>query len=195
MRQFHRVRRWSARAGTTPFRLNLHVDDLGHTLVFGPTGAGKSVLLATVAVQFLRYPEATVVAFDKGRSMLATVLAAGGQHFEINPNGDDGGASGMLCPLGDLSGESDVAWASEWIETCYRLQSNAACTPAQRSEIIRALNLLRDAGSRSITDFVSTVQDADIRDALKFYTLTHPMGPLLDGMADQLYGSANFQVF
>ena len=30
--------------GATPFRLNLHIGDLGHTLIFGPTGAGKSVL-------------------------------------------------------------------------------------------------------------------------------------------------------
>jgi type IV secretory pathway VirB4 component len=31
--------------GSTPFRLSLHVGDVGHTLVVGPTGAGKSVLL------------------------------------------------------------------------------------------------------------------------------------------------------
>jgi hypothetical protein len=31
--------------GATPFRLNLHVGDVGHTLVVGPTGAGKSVHL------------------------------------------------------------------------------------------------------------------------------------------------------
>ena len=31
--------------GATPFRLSLHVGDVGHTLVIGPTGAGKSVLL------------------------------------------------------------------------------------------------------------------------------------------------------
>jgi type IV secretion system protein VirB4 len=42
---------------------------------------------------------------------------------------------------------------------------------------------------------VATVQDRDIVDALKFYTLDHPMGPLLDGQADRLYGTANFQVF
>lgn len=186
---------YAATAGSTPFRFNCHVDDLGHTLIFGPTGAGKSVLLATVCLSFLRYPDASIVAFDKGRSMLASVLAAGGQHFEINPNGGEDGSAGMLCPLNDLNGESDIAWASEWIETCYRLQANAACTPAQRSEIIRALNLLRHAPSRSITDFVATVQDAEIRDALRFYTLDHPMGPLLDGQSDQLYGTAAFQVF
>lgn len=27
--------------GSTPFRLNLHVSDVGHTFMFGPTGAGK----------------------------------------------------------------------------------------------------------------------------------------------------------
>ena len=41
--------------GATPFRLSLHVGDVGHTLVIGPTGAGKSVLLALMALQFRRY--------------------------------------------------------------------------------------------------------------------------------------------
>ncbi|HEJ4407503.1 TPA: conjugal transfer protein TrbE, partial [Pseudomonas aeruginosa] len=42
--------------GATPFRLVTHVGDVGHTLVAGPTGMGKSVLLATLALQFRRYP-------------------------------------------------------------------------------------------------------------------------------------------
>ena len=43
--------------GSTPFRFSLHVGDVGHTLMVGPTGAGKSVLLALMALQFRRYPE------------------------------------------------------------------------------------------------------------------------------------------
>ena len=38
--------------GSTPFRFSLHVGDVGHCLVVGPTGAGKSVLLALMAMQF-----------------------------------------------------------------------------------------------------------------------------------------------
>jgi type IV secretory pathway VirB4 component len=38
--------------GSTPFRFSLHVGDVGHTLIIGPTGAGKSVLLALMALQF-----------------------------------------------------------------------------------------------------------------------------------------------
>ena len=40
--------------GSTPFRFSLHVGDVGHTLVVGPTGAGKSVLLALMALQVRR---------------------------------------------------------------------------------------------------------------------------------------------
>jgi type IV secretion system protein TrbE len=50
----------AATTGATPFRLNLHVGDLGHTLVLGPTGSGKSTLLAMLATQFLRYRHAKV---------------------------------------------------------------------------------------------------------------------------------------
>lgn len=36
---------YAATTGSTPFRFNLHVDDLGHTLMIGPPGAGKSTFL------------------------------------------------------------------------------------------------------------------------------------------------------
>jgi type IV secretory pathway VirB4 component len=58
-------------AATTPFRLDLHQGDVGHTLVVGPTGAGKSVLLNILALQWRRYPGARVVIFDKGDSARA----------------------------------------------------------------------------------------------------------------------------
>jgi type IV secretion system protein VirB4 len=47
-------------SGSTPFRLSTHVGDVGHMLVVGPTGAGKSVLLSLLAMQFRRYPGARV---------------------------------------------------------------------------------------------------------------------------------------
>jgi len=40
---------------TTAFRFRF-TSDVGHTLIVGPTGAGKSVLLALMALQFRRYP-------------------------------------------------------------------------------------------------------------------------------------------
>ena len=63
--------------GATPFRLVTHVGDVGHTLVVGPTGVGKSVLLATLVLQFRRYPNSRVFVFDKGHSARATILGLG----------------------------------------------------------------------------------------------------------------------
>lgn len=65
--------------GATPFRLVTHIGDVGHTLVAGPTGMGKSVLLAMLALQFRRYGDSRIFAFDMGRSMRATVLGLGGR--------------------------------------------------------------------------------------------------------------------
>ena len=39
----------AATSGSTPFRFNPHVGDLGHSLNIGPTGAGKSTLLGLLA--------------------------------------------------------------------------------------------------------------------------------------------------
>lgn len=64
--------------GSTPFRFSLHVGDVGHTLVVGPTGAGKSVLLALMALQFRRYARSQVFAFDFGGSIRACALAMQG---------------------------------------------------------------------------------------------------------------------
>ena len=61
-------------SGSTPFRLSTHVGDVGHMLVVGPTGAGKSVLLALLALQFRRYEDAAVAVFDEGWSARAALL-------------------------------------------------------------------------------------------------------------------------
>lgn len=184
--------------GATPFRLNLHVGDVGHSLVFGPTGAGKSTLLAMMHAQFRRYrsrrrrngsrAKATITAFDKGRSLYTLCKATGGVHYDI---GNDESDTPALTPLVDIDSESEALWAEEWIATCYELQAKVAPTPTQKVAIHRAMSLLREAprNARSLTDYVSTVQDQQIRDALTHYTISGSMGHLLDGVEDKLQTS------
>lgn len=184
-------------SGSTPFRLNLHVDDVGHTLIFGPTGSGKSTLLALIAAQFRRYREAQVFAFDKGGSMLPLTLGLNGDHYQI---GGDVAASGdgdlrtlAFCPLSELSTEGDRAWASEWIEMLVALQG-VTITPDYRNAISRQIGLMAESRGRSLSDFVSGVQMREIKDALHHYTVDGPMGQLLDAEEDGLSLGA-FQCF
>jgi type IV secretion system protein VirB4 len=124
---------YAATAGATPFRVNLHVGDVGHTLVFGPTGAGKSTLLCTVALQALRYRDATICAFDKGRSMWAAVRACGGRHYDVAAEG--GGPA--FCPLAVLEGDANLAWAEDWIAGCFELQAGRLPQVSERPFIGR----------------------------------------------------------
>lgn len=176
--------------GQTPFRLNLHVGDLGHTLVFGPTGAGKSVLLANILFAFQKYPNAKVFAFDKGRSLFAPTLASGGIHYDIASEG----SSLSFTPLSNIKTASQIAWAENWVESCLRLQ-NVEITPRHKKLIHEAIISHMQTGSISLTEFSSSLQEQTLRDAFNHYTISGSAGFLLDGQKDSLNLNSNVVCF
>ncbi|CVI64270.1 conjugal transfer protein TrbE (plasmid) [Agrobacterium leguminum] len=182
-------------SGSTPFRLNLHVDDVGHTLIFGPTGSGKSTLLSLIAAQFRRYAGAQIFAFDKGGSMLPLTLGIDGDHYQIggDATGEREGRVLSFCPLAELYTEGDRAFAAEWIEMLVALQG-VTITPDYRNAISRQVGLMAESRGRSLSDFVSGVQMREIKDALHHYTVDGPMGQLLDAEEDGL-ALGTFQCF
>lgn len=177
--------------GNTAFRLNLHVGDLGHSLILGPPGAGKSTLLAFLNAQFLRYPNAKVFAFDKDYSQFPLAMGIDGLHYDI---AGDSKLKIHFCPLSRIDkSKAEQAWAETWIESLCEYQ-NFKVHAQHRNAIHRAMNLLKEAHSKTLTDFVATLQDKELRDVLKHYTLDGPMGFLLDADEDTLK-TGRFQVF
>ena len=177
--------------GSTPFRLALHVGDVGHAMVVGPTGSGKSALLAFLALQWFRYPGARVVAFDKGRSARAAALAAGGRWHALQPGGDF-----TLQPLARIHDEAERAWAAEWLADAVRL-AGLEPTPPIREEIWSALGALAQApvGQRTLTVFTALVQHKAVAAALEPLTLKGPHGALVDGVAPEDEAGAVFECF
>lgn len=167
--------------GATPFRFNLHIRDLGHSLMFGPTRAGKSTHLGIIALQFLRYEGMSVYAFDKGMSMYPTTKAVGGNHFAVAA--DDSKLA--FCPLQFLATKGDRAWAMEWLDTILAL-NGVMTTPAQRNAIGNAIMSMHESGARTLSEFSLTVQDEVIREGIKQYTVDGMMGHLLDAEEDGL---------
>jgi type IV secretion system protein VirB4 len=66
----------------TPYYFNLHVDDVGHTLVLGATGSGKSFLLNFLVTHAQKYEPRTVI-FDLGHSYRKLASALGGSYLEL----------------------------------------------------------------------------------------------------------------
>ena len=168
--------------GSTPFRLSLHTGDVGHTIVVGPTGAGKSVLLAMLALQFRRYSKAQVITFDKGRSARATTLALSGAWYEL-------GAKGGLAfqPLKDVADEGARLWALDWL--CGVLaHERVDVTPEVKETLWSALKSLGSApaSQRTMTGLVALLARDALRQALQPYTLEGPYGRFLDADADRL---------
>jgi len=166
----------TATDGATPFRLSTHVGDVGHTLIVGPTGAGKSVLLATLAAQWLRYENAQVFIFDKERSARATVLGLCGDFFDLGEEGALG-----LKPLEAVDDPAERAWALEWIEGLLA-GAHIAVTPELKRELWRVLELLgeRAREDRTLTLYAALLQDASARAGLLPFTHAGPLGRILD---------------
>jgi len=169
-------------SGATPFRLSSHVGDVGHMLVLGPTGAGKSVLLAFLAMQFARYPGAQVYIFDKGGSARATTLAMNGGHHSL-------GRTAKLCfqPLRGVDDTVERAWALEWL---LGLLANEGIemTPNLKAELWAGLNSLATAPEteRTLTGLSVLLASNTLKSALQPFTLEGPYGQCLDADQDGL---------
>jgi len=176
--------------GATPFRLVTHIGDVGHTMIVGPTGMGKSVLVAMMAMQFRRYRGSRVFVFDVGRSIRAATLGLGGEHYDLSADGEI-----AFQPLARIDREGYRTWAAEWIEGRL-LHEGVAVGPDEKAAIWSALGSLAGAPveQRTPTGLSVLLQSNVMRQALAPYVLGGAHGKLLDADHDRL-GSADVQCF
>jgi type IV secretion/conjugal transfer VirB4 family ATPase len=182
--------------GSTPFRFSLHVGDVGHTLVVGPTGAGKSVLLALIALQFRRYPASQVFAFDFGGSIRAAALGMGGDWQDLGGAlADETDNAVALQPLWGIDDAAERAWAAEWLAAILA-KEGVVVDPQAKEHLWSALTSLASAprGERTLTGLAVLLQSQALKQAFQPYCLGGPYGRLLDADSERL-GGADVQAF
>jgi len=182
--------------GSTPFRFSLHVGDVGHSLVVGPTGAGKSVLLAMMALQFRRYAGSQIFAFDFGGSIRAAALACGGDWQDLGSSlSEDSDEPVLLQPLARIHEPAQRNWASEWLQAILAAEG-VALDPETKDHLWSALSSLASApvAERTLTGLAVLLQSQALKQALAPYCVGGPFGRLLDAESERL-GEASFQAF
>ncbi len=168
--------------GATPFRLSTHIGDVGHMLIVGPTGAGKSVLLALLALQFRRYAGSQVYIFDKGLSARAATLAMGGDHIALGE-----GDALAFQPLCNIDDDAELSWAADWIAELLS-HEKLIVTPELKEMLWSALTSLSSAPpeERTLTGLSVLLQSQALKSALAPWTLEGPFGRLLDAAENRL---------
>ena len=168
---------YAATAGGAPYRFHCHVEDVGHTLVVGPTGAGKTSLVALAMMSASRYENAQVYAFDKKSSLYTLTRCAGGTFIELSPESQEE----KLCPLGSLETQDQKQAAEQYVALLAEM-NGLTITPEIRKDIRQAVWLLsRSQGTRSLTAFHMACGLPVLKDALQFY-----LKGILDGDRDGL---------
>ena len=144
-------------AGTSGYRFNFHEKgtadkepSVGHTLVLGRTGSGKTLTTAFLAAQSQRMG-ARLFIFDKDRGLEMAVRAMGGRYHEVRA-----GVATGLNPLATEIDERGRAWLSDWLGTL--LSASGALNGEQSRQIQRAVQQNAEAGSLAAT--VRELRDA-----------------------------------
>ena len=175
---------WAKTDGSTPFRLCLHEGDVGHTLIVGATGAGKSVLVGLLLAQWRRYAGARTVTFDVGYSHYVSGRAMGAAHYDLaGPLA--AGRPVEMQPLRDVDRPEVRTWAVDWVESLVELQGERL-SPDERGRLAHAVGLLAESPpeDRTLTALLVGLGDERLRALVRPYTLEGPYGQLFDADCD-----------
>lgn len=157
----------------TPFYFNFHLppggrksvdeenqDDrvAGHTMILGPTGAGKTVVQCFMLAQAEKY-KPTVFTFDKDQGQEIAIKAFGGQYWTLK-NGEPSGFN--PCAMPDTPENRSALTGI--VKRCIRGENpNYEFSPARERELSEAIDGLygMDFGHRNLSSLIQFFDRSD----------------------------------
>ena len=164
-------------SGHAPFWLPPHSGaGLLNMLIIGSTGAGKSVLLALLAMAWTALKDARVRWIDFDYSSFVAAHALGADYRDLGNEGTP-----ALCPL-DRAGSSDEE-DQFLLASCDRLFARwqTALSAEDQEELARSVELCANQGLRRMRHLIGMVQVLALRRILSQYTELGPWGHIFDG--------------
>ncbi len=178
----------------SPYFFNFHKGDLGHTLIIGPSGGGKTVLLNFLMAQAEK-TGARQIFIDKDRGAQIFVLACGGTYLSLH-NGLPTG----FAPLKALAdAPADRAFLSSFVRQLVRADGKPLSVQEERSiddGIVAVMRL--DTADRSLSALRSMLgmkDAAGVGARLEKWTAEGALGWVFDNPVDQVSLDARFAGF
>lgn len=117
----------------TPFFFNFHVRDVGHTMIIGPTGSGKTVTMNFLCAQAQKF-NCRMFFFDKDRGAEIFIRAMGGKYTTIDTSKPSG-----FNPLALPETNENKTFLNEWIRSMVSVNGETI-TATDMARINEAVN-------------------------------------------------------
>lgn len=155
---------WTSTDGNRPFYLNHFVGDVGHTAILGPTGSGKSTLVAAMMASHRQYSGSRVIVLDKDASHRTTIKALNGSYFSLSM------LDGELAPMASLNAEDplSVDRAVNWLSDICELQ-HVVMTPERQRLLREGVERLANEPSEYKSLNYFNVQEPELRAAIQAF--------------------------
>jgi type IV secretion system protein VirB4 len=153
----------------SPYHFSLHASDpsdpeggsrkdTGHTLICGPTGSGKTVLIGFLIAILARRQTAQVI-FDKDRGLEILVRALGGEYFSLQ-SGLPTGFNPLQLPITPSNVEFLKVWLTELAGTAAASGARRTRDQADLEQALRG-TLALDASARRLSRLVEFLDPTD----------------------------------
>lgn len=164
----------------TPYHFNFHEGGLGHAMIIGPAGAGKSVMANFLISQWLKYEPCHVVIFDKDKSCYITTLMHGGTHYTIDPD-----TPMKLNPLHLIADKRHHPFLVDWVVSLIEMRGYQ-CTTADVKAVAEAIEELHanEAPEHHRLIYLQAQLPSDLKIHLDPYLQSGQYGHLFDNEED-----------
>ncbi|MCW3677844.1 VirB4 family type IV secretion system protein [Burkholderia cenocepacia] len=126
----------------TPYWFLAYVLDVGHMLICGRTGFGKTIFMMLCAVLFRKYPNAELVGFDKDDSMRIPMTLMGGRYMRMG-SAAGGEFQTNVNPYRLLKEARHLGFLVNWTVLLAKQRSGHQATQAERDDLESTLIAVR----------------------------------------------------
>lgn len=144
-----------------PEMFNLHVGDVGHFMIVGGAGNGKTTFVNFLLMMWSRYAPCRVIAIDKDYSNYITINALGGGYVDLRATE---GNKVKLNPARWVKDQAKWPRLRQWLELALRSFDDTPLTPQDVEVLDKVIRLASESGSTPTLSLIWAILSGQSKD-------------------------------